>query len=46
MIKDAGLGIGVKNSTIEIINDCDVILDSTNNQSPISEIYERFIKED
>lgn len=45
MIKEAGLGIGVKNSTIEIISDCDVILDSTNNQSPISEIYERFIKE-
>ena len=45
MIKAAGLGIGVKNSAIEIIDDCDVILDSTNNDSPIAEIYERFIKE-
>ena len=45
MIKEAGLGIGVKNSTVDIIDDCDVILDSTNNENPITEIYERFIKE-
>ncbi|MBP5280595.1 MAG: Cof-type HAD-IIB family hydrolase [Erysipelotrichaceae bacterium] len=44
MVKEAGLGIGVKNSTIDIIDDCDIILDSTNNESPITEIYERFIK--
>lgn len=44
MIQKAGLGIGVKNATQEIINDCDVILDSTNNESPITEIYERYIK--
>lgn len=46
MVKEAGLGIGVKNSTIEIIDDCDIILDSTNNESPISEIYERYIKKE
>lgn len=45
MIKEAGLGIGVKNAANEIVNDCDIILDSTNNDSPITEIYERFIKE-
>ncbi|MBQ1567431.1 MAG: HAD family phosphatase [Erysipelotrichaceae bacterium] len=44
MIKAAGLGIGVKNAADEIINDCDIILDSTNNDSPVTEIYERFIK--
>ena len=46
MIKAAGLGIGVKNSADEIINDCDIILDSTNNDSPISEIYEKYVKKD
>ncbi|MBQ1306724.1 MAG: HAD-IIB family hydrolase, partial [Erysipelotrichaceae bacterium] len=44
MIKAAGLGIGVKNAADEIINDCNIILDSTNNDSPVTEIYERFIK--
>ena len=44
MIKAAGLGVGVRNSNPAIISDCDLILDSTNNEDPITEIYNRFYK--
>ena len=44
LIQTAGLGIGVKNSLDEIKPYCDVILDSTNNESPITEIVNKYIK--
>ncbi len=43
MIKSAGLGIGVHNCNKAIVNDCDVVLTSSNNENPMTEIYERFI---
>ena len=42
MLKAAGLGIGVRNSNPDIWKDCDLILDSTNNEDPITEVYNRF----
>ena len=44
MIKAAGIGIGVRNSNPLIISDCDLILDASNNDDPITEIYNRFYK--
>ena len=44
MIKTAGMGIGVRNSNPLIIPDCDLILDATNNDDPITEIYNRFYR--
>lgn len=44
MIKTAGLGIGVKNSIEDIKKDCDVILDYTNNEDPITHIIDKYIK--
>lgn len=41
MIKNAGLGIGVKNTVDDLKPYCDLILDSTNNQNPITEIKNR-----
>lgn len=44
MILTAGLGIGVKNSIEDIKKDCDVILDYTNNEDPITHIIDLYIK--
>ena len=44
MLEEAGLSIGVANAVKDIRDVCDVILDSDNNHSPLSEIAERFIK--
>ena len=44
MLEAAGLGIGVANASAEIRDVCDVILQSDNDHSPITEIIERFIK--
>lgn len=43
LIKMSGLGIGVKNTIDEIKPYCDLILDSTNNDSPITEIKNRLL---
>lgn len=44
LIQDSGLGIGVKNTLDEIKPYCDVILDSSNNESPITEIVDKYVK--
>lgn len=44
MLLDAGLGIGVNNVIEDIKNDCDYILKSDNNHSPITEVINTFIK--
>lgn len=44
LIQTAGLGIGVNNTLDEAKPICDVILNSTNNENPITEIIDRFIK--
>ena len=44
LIKQAGLGIGVKNVYDDVRPYCDVVLNSDNNHSPITEIVNRFIK--
>ena len=43
---DAGLAAGVANAVEQIRDICDVILDSDNNHSPMSEIIDRFIKKE
>ena len=43
MIKAAGLGIGVRNVNPVMKDECDVILDATNNDDPLTEVIERFI---
>ena len=43
MIKKAGLGLCVANASEDVIPYCDEILESTNNQSPITEIYNRYL---
>lgn len=42
LIKTAGLGIGVNNVIDDVKPCCDLILDSTNNDSPITEIANQF----
>ena len=44
MLKAAGLGVGVRNSNARIINELDLPLDCSNNENPITEIYNRFYK--
>lgn len=44
LIKDAGLGIGVKNVVDEVKPYCDVILDVTNNEDPLTDMFNRYIK--
>lgn len=44
MIVAAGLGIGVKNCIEDIKKDCDVILDYTNNEDPITNIVNLYLK--
>lgn len=44
LIQDAGLGICVKNAVKEILPYCDVILDATNNDNPLTEIYNKYVK--
>lgn len=44
MIKTAHIGIGVKNSSEDIIPYCDEILDVTNNEDPVTHIYNKYIK--
>ncbi len=43
MIQMAGLGIGVKNTNEEMKKYCDIILNSTNDENPLSEVLERFV---
>ena len=43
MIKAAGLGIGVRNVNPVMKNKCDYILDSSNNEDPLTEVIEKFI---
>ena len=43
LIKKSGLGIGVNNVIESVKPYCDVILDSDNNNSPITEIVDKFI---
>ncbi len=43
MIRAAGLGIGVRNVNPAMKDECDVILDSSNNEDPLTEVMERFI---
>lgn len=41
MIKAAGMGVCVQNSVNEIKQAANLVLDATNNQSPITELYQR-----
>ena len=43
MIKAAGLGIGVRNVNPLIRDECDVVLNSSNDEDPLTEVIERFI---
>lgn len=43
MIQMAGLGVGVKNAAEGIKSDCNYITSSTNNESAIAEVIEKFI---
>ncbi|NLC96665.1 MAG: HAD family phosphatase [Erysipelotrichaceae bacterium] len=43
MIKEAGLGIGVKNTVPDMIEYCDFITEATHNESAVSEVIEKFI---
>ncbi len=45
MIQEAGLGIGVANANADIKDQFDFILESTNNENPITEIAGKFIEE-
>ena len=42
MIKTAGVGIGVANTIDEVRPYCDVIIESNNNENPISEIVKKY----
>ena len=44
LIKTAGLGIGVKNVLDDVKPYCDIVLDSTNDEDPITEIIDKYIK--
>ena len=44
MLNQAGLAIGVRNSNPGIMEHCDVILEATNNEDPITEIFNRYYK--
>ena len=44
MLKAAGLGVAVANCSREIADQADLILDSSNDNDPITEIYDRFYK--
>ncbi len=46
MIKAAGLGIGVRNVNPRIKDECDYILDSSNNEDPMTEVIDKFILPD
>ena len=46
MIIKAGLGVSVANGVKLVKDNCDVILESDNNHSPISELVSRFIKDE
>lgn len=41
MLKAAGYSVGVRNSVPEVVEVCDLILDSTNNESPITELVSK-----
>ena len=41
MLKAAGYSVGVKNAVAEVVPYCDLILDSTNNESPITELINK-----
>ena len=41
MIKAAGLGIGVRNVNPLIRDECDVVLNSSNDEDPLTEVIER-----
>ena len=41
MLEIAGYSVGVKNSVEEIVPYCDLILDSTNNENPITELVNK-----
>lgn len=43
MLKAAGLGVGVKNVNPEIKDQCDVVMNSDNNDGGVGEAIERFI---
>ena len=43
MIKAAGLGIGVRNVNPLMRDECDVVLNSSNDEDPLTEVIERFI---
>lgn len=44
MLQHAGVAVGVRNCNKGILEHCDVILDSTNNEDPITEIFNRYYK--
>ena len=44
MLKASGLAVGVHNSNNRITNELDILLESSNNHDPITEIFERFYK--
>ena len=41
MIREAGLGVAVNNAVAEVKKECGLVLEGTNNDSPITEIYEK-----
>jgi Cof subfamily protein (haloacid dehalogenase superfamily) len=43
MIRAAGIGVGVKNASPDIAGQCDVILNATNDEDPMSEVIARFL---
>lgn len=43
MIKAAGLGVGMRNINPEMINDCDYITKSDNNEGGVAEAIEQFV---
>ena len=43
MIKAAGLGIGVRNVNPVMKDECDYVLESSNNENPLTEVIEKFI---
>ncbi|EOS59433.1 cof-like hydrolase [Firmicutes bacterium M10-2] len=43
MIKAAGLGVGVHNTVEEMKDECDIILEQTNDEDAIAEFIERFV---
>jgi hypothetical protein len=44
MLKQAALAVGVRNCNPGILKHCDVILEATNNEDPITEIFNRYYK--